>query len=111
MQGISVKLTPVFKIVGAAFVVAAAGSASAQLSDQGSFGQATYSSASSGYSPGRIMKWIPTGDVFKVTPNLAMVKPHGSFEPVPDGQLSLSSPSPEDLGRAILYAFAAATPA
>jgi len=66
MEGISVKLTPVFKIVGAAFVVAAAGSASAQLSDQGSFGQATYSSASSGYSPGRIMKWIPTGDVFKV---------------------------------------------
>ena len=59
----------------------------------------------------RLVELGRTGDVFKVTPNLAMVKPHGAFEPVPDGQLSLSSPSPEDLGRAILYAFAAATPA
>lgn len=51
------KFSHVFKLAAAAAVVVASGSASAQLADQGTFGQATYSSASSGYSPGRKMTW------------------------------------------------------
>lgn len=58
------KFSHVFKVASAAAVLLAGGSASAQLYDQGSFGQATYSSASSGYSPGRIMKWNNTGTAF-----------------------------------------------
>lgn len=60
------KFSLVFKAATAAAVLAVSGSASAQLYDQGSFGQATYSSASSGYSPGRIMKWNNTGSAFNV---------------------------------------------
>lgn len=60
------KFSLVFKAATAAAVLAVSGSASAQLYDQGSFGQATYSSASSGYSPGRLMKWNNTGSAFNV---------------------------------------------
>jgi hypothetical protein len=54
------------KMAAIAAAVAASGSASAQLYDQGSFGQATYSSVSSGYAPGRSMKWNNTGTAFNV---------------------------------------------
>jgi len=47
----------VLKLFTAAVVLAASGAASAQLTDVGTFGQNTMSSASSGYTPGRLMKW------------------------------------------------------
>jgi hypothetical protein len=52
-----------------------------------------------------------TEDTFKVTPMRAMPKPYGAFEPDLDGEFELDSPTPEDLGRAIVRAFMAATPA
>lgn len=51
------KKSLVFKLASAAVAVAACGSASAQLTDVGTFGTSTVSSASGGYSPGRLMKW------------------------------------------------------
>ena len=51
------KFSHMFQVAAAAAVVFASGSASAQLADYGTFGQATYSSASAGYSPGRKMTW------------------------------------------------------
>lgn len=51
------KFSHMLQVAAAAAVVFASGSASAQLADYGSFGQATYSSASAGYSPGRKMTW------------------------------------------------------
>jgi hypothetical protein len=50
-----------------------------------------------------------TNDSFKVTPMKAMSKPRGGFEPDLSQELGLDSPTPEDLGRAILQAFTAAT--
>jgi hypothetical protein len=44
-----------FAAVTAALAIST--SASAQLQDVGGFGQSTFSSASGGYSPGRLMKW------------------------------------------------------
>jgi hypothetical protein len=48
----------------AAVSLTIAGGAQAQLSDVGTFGRSTVSSASSGYSPGRYMKWAG-GDTFQ----------------------------------------------
>ena len=52
-----------------------------------------------------------TDNTLKVTPMKAMSKPHGAFEPDLTQEMRLDSPTPEDLGRAILQAFKAATPA
>jgi PEP-CTERM motif len=51
------KLITITRLTVAAVSLCAAVGAQAQLSDVGGFGQATYSSASQGYSPGRYMKW------------------------------------------------------
>lgn len=51
------KLSLITKLSLAAAAATLAASAHAQLTDVGSFGQSTYSTASSGYSPGRYMKW------------------------------------------------------
>ena len=48
---------------------------------------------------------------FRVTPMNALPKPHGAFEPDLAQEKALASPSPEDLGRAILQAFKSAIPA
>jgi hypothetical protein len=52
-----------------------------------------------------------TNETFTVTPMKALSNPHGAFEPDPTKETELASPSPEDLGRAILQAFRVATPA
>lgn len=52
-----------------------------------------------------------SGNAFRVTPMTAMSKPHGAFEEDHAHEVGLDSPTPEDLGRAIIQAFTAATPA
>lgn len=52
-----------------------------------------------------------TNKTFRVTPMKATPKPLGAFEPDLGQVNELASPSPEELGRAILQAFTAAIPA
>jgi hypothetical protein len=51
-----------------------------------------------------------TDCAFTVTPTKPLPKPHGALEPVLDQVRELESPTPEDLGRAIIAGLAAATP-
>lgn len=49
--------------------------------------------------------------VFTVTPMKALAKPHGSFEGDVAHETRVASPTMEQLGQAVIQAFAAATPA
>lgn len=51
------------------------------------------------------------GDAFKVMPMTALARPQGAYEPAINEEIGLVSPTPEDLGLAVLRAFTTATPA